>query len=201
MTKEIELDKKTMAILAVGLCSIVLLTFLSGVVTGIALWTPTQKELALLKDRGSAPNVPVVATAAAPPAARPEPKPVEPKPVEPKPVEPKPVGPAPAPATPAPAAQPAQAEAAAPPPAAPEDDVFSLQVGSFLDAKNARQLQTDLKEKGYNTIVFTALDNEQREWHVVRIGGFRTMTSASRAAADFSGKERRAAMIRRSDRL
>ncbi len=84
---------------------------------------------------------------------------------------------------------------------ASEGGLFALQVGSFLDPKNARQLQADLKDRGYNTSVITALDADQREWHLVRMGAYKTLESAAKAAADFSGKERINALVRRANAL
>jgi cell division septation protein DedD len=187
MNKEFGFDGRSLAVLAAGVCVIMFLAYAAGVVTGIGLWMPTRKEIAALKDHGPvpAPAPAPVQTAAATPVPPPAPAPAP--------------APAPTPASEAP--KPAEAPAPAPAPPAEATDIFSLQLGSFLDAKNARQLQTDLKERGYNSIIFTALDSEQREWHVVRIGGFKTMVSAAHAAADFSGKERMPAWVRRSDRL
>ena len=82
-----------------------------------------------------------------------------------------------------------------------ERDAFSLQLGAFRDAKNAHQMQSDLKERGYSANIFSALDSEQREWHTVRIGGFDALASASRAAIDFTGKERIQGLVRRSNAL
>jgi cell division protein FtsN len=82
-----------------------------------------------------------------------------------------------------------------------EGDLFALQLGSFLDPKNARQLQAELKDRGYNSSIVTALDSEQREWHVVRMGSYKTLESAAQAAADFSGKERINALVRHANTL
>ena len=209
MKKEFGFDGKSLAVLAAGLCVIMFLTFAAGVVTGIALWTPTRKELAALKNQGQSHGPVETAHAAPPPVV---PAAATPPPPQSATLAPVSTPPPPAPAEPPKAVEPAPQQpaattvaSAAPPaaPATPEENanLFSLQLGSFLDVKNARQLQTDLKERGYNTIIFTALDGEQREWHVVRIGGFKTMASAAHAAADFSGKERIPAWVRRSDRL
>jgi cell division protein FtsN len=82
-----------------------------------------------------------------------------------------------------------------------EKDVFSLQIGAYPDAKAARELQTDLRERGYPAAIFTGVDSERKEWHAVRIGGFATLGKASAAAAAFTGKERLQALIRPSDTL
>lgn len=189
------------------------LTYAAGVVTGIGLVMPTKEEIAMLKaakpaDTVAAAPVHLPATPAIPPVAQAAAHPVAAAPA---------AAPLAQPQAQAPAAVPAEAAAApvAPPPDAPariapspslaakanSDDGFSLQLGSFHDANNAKQLQTDLKDRGYNTSILTALDSDQREWHVVRIDGFKTLDSAAKAAADFTGKERMPALVRRSNGL
>jgi cell division septation protein DedD len=183
-----------------------LLSYAAGVVTGIGLWMPTHAEIALLKDNlrgGSAPALRSPETAAASLERAAATAPGE------KAVAGGPMAAAAPPATPA--AQPAApanpspfAAMAAPlpvPAPAPQDDVFSVQLGVFRDSKNAQQLVADLKQKGYPAIIFTALDEQQREWHVVRIPGFKTLDSAAGAAANFTNKERLQAIVRRSAAL
>lgn len=213
-------DRKRILVLSIGLGVTGILIFSAGLVTGIILWTPTREEIAALKDAKPAeavkkPAVPTLAslasaakqdvkTAAPPPQppAVPSPSEVPAAPVQPAaaPSADSPVPPAPAPSAAAPAAPPAPSASNGTPLNADAQD-FSLQLGSFLDAKNAKQLQTDLKERGYAASIFTAMDSEQREWHVVRIGGYKTLASAAQAAANFSNKERIQALVRRSDAL
>jgi len=169
-----------------------MLSFAAGLVTGIGLWMPTREEIALLKRR------PVTETArvSAPPPPQPAPPAGGPEPAKPPVVEAAAAEPQ---QLPEPASGPAEAS---PPPAAPEDEGgFALQVGSFRDEKNARQLLSDLKERGYSARIMTSLDDEQREWHAVRLGTYKTLSTAARAAADFSGKERIQALVRRSNTL
>jgi cell division protein FtsN len=218
--------RKRLVTLVAGLGLLIVLTYAAGVVTGIVLVIPSRQELALLKAGKPAlaaglvsPHLPAAAPAAAP-AAPPLPviaapqSPVITAAAPPALTAPAPpaitaaVAPAPAPASTAPAPalpNPQQTAAPQPPAAAPladdDTDTFSLQIGSFRDAKNARQLQTDLKERGYTASVLTALDSDAREWHVVRIDGYKTLASAARAAVDFSRKERLQALVRRSNTL
>jgi len=213
-------DRKRLVVVKIALVLLCLLAYAAGVVTGIALWMPTQTDIARLhaNGRGAAPTM---AAARLPvehpklPAVRP---PVLPAPAAagmpvkaasaPEPA-PEPARPSPMSAMAAPLSAPAQTPPVAAAGAAPgvaaapalEDDVFSLQIGTFRDPKNAKQLQADLKERGYPTTILTAMDSEQREWHAVRIHGFKTLASAARAAAEFTAKERMQALIRSSDGL
>ncbi len=166
-------SRKHLAALAVCLALLILFSFSAGLVAGVGLWMPTRQELAMLKH--NRPEQAARISLAPPPAVL------------------APVEPPAAPLKEQPAPDPASTEA--------QGDLFALQVGSFLDPKNARQLQADLKDRGYNTNVVTALDAEQREWHVVRMGAYKTLESAARAAAEFSGKERINALVRRASTL
>jgi cell division septation protein DedD len=190
-----EFSRKRLAALACCLILLVVFSFSAGLVAGIGLWMPTREELAILRHKPGEETAHV------------SPRPVQPAP----PVQPPPTRPAEPAANSSPqpeAAAPVQS-LAAPQPEQPshelastaEGDLFALQVGSFLDPKNARQLQSDLKDRGYNASVITALDADQREWHVVRMGSYKTLESAGQAAADFSGKERINALVRRANAL
>ena len=212
-----QFSKKHLFVLVICLAVLGFLTFSAGVVTGIGLAMPTREEIALLKAAKPANAVaaagPLHLPAAVPALALPShPAP----PALPAPAPPAKVDQAAAPAAMA-AAEPAAAAQASrevpvavvAPAAAPagkvaqadSQDEFALQLGSFRDLNHAKQLQSDLKDRGYSTSILTALDADQREWHVVRIEGYKTLASASQAAADFIGKERIPAVVRRSKAL
>lgn len=212
-----QFSSKRLFVLLICFVALGTLTFTAGLLTGLGLAMPTREEIAMLKASKAPklavaegpphlPSAPVAVPphlpAAVPQAAAPAPPKTEPA-----------VPPAVQPASPAaqnPVAAPAS-EPAAPPvvvaPAPtmaasqPEQNVFSLQLGSFRDLNHAKQLQSDMKDRGYATSILTALDSDQREWHVVRIDGFKTLASASQAAAEFIGKERIPAVVRRSKSL
>jgi cell division protein FtsN len=78
---------------------------------------------------------------------------------------------------------------------------FALQIGSFSDARNAEQLATELTGRGYAIRIFRALDGANRAWHVVRVGDYPDLSTASRAAADFTSRERLQALVCRADIL
>jgi cell division protein FtsN len=190
-----QFSRKRLAALACCLILLVLFSFCAGLVAGIGLWMPTREELAILRHK-TAEEAAHVATR--PPQSAP---PVQPPP----PPSAEAAGssiPQPAPEAPAqPLAAPQPQQPARELASTADGDLFALQIGSFLDPKNARQLQADLKDRGYNTSVITALDADQREWHLVRMGAYKTLESAAKAAADFSGKERINALVRRANAL
>jgi len=210
-----EFSGKRLYVLLACLAVLGLLTFSAGVVTGIGLAMPTREEVALLKSAkpsnpvaaGVPPHLPAVPALALPAVPKP------PALAAVSPAQQPVAAPAQTPTPPEPAPNPPAHEAAAPPapaaapvaaanPAQPDNQpAFALQLGSFRDLNHAKQLQTDLKAQGYNTSILTALDSNQREWHIVRIEGFKTLASASQAAADFIGKERMPALVRRAKAL
>jgi cell division septation protein DedD len=183
--------KKLLVMIGAGLLAGLLL-YAAGIFTGLALSAPTKSEIAALKARHASSNQ----QAAAPAPAPPQPVPVTYAPPPPAPI--------------AAPAQPAAVEAAKPlssaaealgAESAPDRDVYSIQVGSFTDAKAARALQTDLRERGYPAAIFIAMDSDHKEWQAVRIGGFPTLSRASAAAGIFTNKERMQALVRRSSTL
>jgi cell division septation protein DedD len=207
--------RKRLVTLVAGLVLVAVLTYAAGVITGIALAIPTRQELALLKASkhplaagsisAALPAAPALAAPAITAPQMPAAPPALTAAAAPPAVAPSaaatPAAPQPASALPNPQQTASPQPAAAAPGLDDDADTFSLQIGSFRDVKNARQLQTDLKERGYAANVLTALDSDEREWHVVRIDGYKTLASAARAAADFSRKERLQALVRRSNNL
>ena len=221
-----QFSSKQLFVLLICTVALGVLTFSAGVITGLGLAMPTREEVAMLKG-AKAPKLAVAAGALHLPAAVPPAVPQVAPPVAPpalpgaaQAVFPKPAAAVPpaapahaeqAPPAPQPAAPPAQASPAAtaatatPAPAMADSqtdqNAFALQLGSFRDMDHAKKFQTELKDRGYNTSILTALDPDQREWHLVRIEGFQTLASASQAAARFIDKERMPAVVRRSKTL
>jgi cell division protein FtsN len=83
----------------------------------------------------------------------------------------------------------------------PADQPYVLQVGAFREQKSAKQLQDELSKKGFATVIYNMVDEDQRTWHMVRFGGYKDMDTASQAASDFTGKAGIQAFVRRSDSL
>jgi len=93
---------------------------------------------------------------------------------------------------------PARIEPEPPPPPPPD---YCLQLGAFTDLKKAQQLQASLKDRGYAPIIFEGIDSGYKAWHAVRISKYPDIDSATKAAADFTAKERLQAIVRPSDEL
>jgi cell division protein FtsN len=166
------------------------------------------KQLASAKSLVKVPAIPAVpgqavlktATATAPAAAAPTATP----PVTIPPADsPQPVAGQTAPAAPAAGAEatPLVPVAVAVAVANPADRPYVLQVGAFRDTKPAKDLQADLLKKGYSTTIYNMVDEDLRNWHMVRFGGYKDVSTASKAASDFTAKEGVQALVKRFDAL
>lgn len=182
--------KKRVIGVATAICMLNFLAFFGGLVLGLGLWMPTKSEIAMATEYKAKMAGQQSAPAAVPPSTAPAQT---------------------ASAAAAPASQRSSQPRAAPPATQPISEQpldkksvagrFALQIGSFTDPKTAKQLETDLKDRGYMVRIFKALDPEQKVWHVVRIGEYPDVSAASRAAAEFTSREQLQALVRRSDNL
>lgn len=86
-------------------------------------------------------------------------------------------------------------------PAAVDPEYVTVQVGVFLDAKEANSLLKQMERKGYAPTFFSGRDAEARQWYAVRIGSYSDKEQASRAAANFTKQEKIKAMVRPTDSL
>lgn len=200
MKHEFSLTSKAAAALIAGLSVIAILLIAVGVFIGIGLGVPVG-ETQTARRSGTAPEKSLPskpASAAAMASARNGPE---------------------ATAIPEPPQVIANASAQPPPPVVgleatitkasvtrPLQKGFALQVGAFLDLKNAQSLAENLKGRGYAVSLLNSLDARQRLWHAVRVGpanepGYADLQTASRAAADFISKEQIQALIRPADSL
>jgi cell division septation protein DedD len=194
-------------IMIVCLFMLLVMTFAAGMLTGVGMWAPTQTELAELKRARSRtaavpsgaempqtaalrqPHDPQLPAAAASPAPGAETPPAAAAPA--------------AAAPPAEGKQPSALLALAGKPAALDESQnipgsgYVLQVGSFRDARNATQIVTELKEKGFTPLVRKSTDSADRTWHVIQVGPYADLNTAVRAARDFSGATSVHAFIRR----
>jgi hypothetical protein len=87
----------------------------------------------------------------------------------------------------------ADAPASAQPAGAPN---YSVQVGAYLDERDARRLAGELEHKGYTPTVFSGTDAEARVWYAVRIGAYASVKDAGQAANNFTRQERIKAAVR-----
>jgi hypothetical protein len=73
---------------------------------------------------------------------------------------------------------------------------FTVQVGDFLEKSNAEVMLQDLRDKRYTPYIHTIWDDMKRQWHTVRLGNYEDHEAASKAAADFTKKERLPTRVR-----
>jgi hypothetical protein len=79
---------------------------------------------------------------------------------------------------------------------AAEPEYVTVQVGVFLDQKEASQLLQQIERKGYAPTFFSGRDAEARQWYAVRIGVYSDKQQAANAAANFSKQEKLKAVVR-----
>jgi hypothetical protein len=80
--------------------------------------------------------------------------------------------------------------------AAGEPEYVTVQVGVFLDQKEASQLLQQIERKGYAPTFFSGRDAEARQWYAVRIGVYSDKQQAANAAANFTKQEKLKAVVR-----
>jgi cell division protein FtsN len=73
---------------------------------------------------------------------------------------------------------------------------FSVQVGAYLEEREARRLVDELENKGYTPTLFSGLDAEARTWYAVRIGSYSNTKDAGQAASNFERQEKRKTAVR-----
>jgi septal ring-binding cell division protein DamX len=213
MNYEFALDKKAVISLIAGSFAIALLLFVAGWVVGrgwtVAASTETASTTAD-KERAALPTEPVLHEDASAPNVE-TPKSAKPKVTVPKEAVESPAQAAAtsaatnAVATAMPAAQPvgdvriiqstaddaadADSKAAVP-------EYVTVQVGVFLDQKEASQLLQQIEKKGYAPTFFSGRDAEARQWYAVRIGVYSDKQQAANAAANFTKQEKIKATVR-----
>jgi hypothetical protein len=77
-----------------------------------------------------------------------------------------------------------------------EPEYVTVQVGVFLDQKEASQLLQQIERKGYAPTFFSGRDAEARQWYAVRIGVYSDKQQAANAAANFTKQEKLKAVVR-----
>jgi len=207
MTYDFALDKKAVISLIAGSVAIAALLFVAGLLVGRQWFGTDSVAVAHAADneRAALPTEPVLNEEAA--AAHPAPPKANPALPLPKqageaPAEQRiPTAPGAAPGNvPAPqvvseAATENGAQSAAN--TAPADsDYLTVQVGVFLDDKEAGRLLQQMESKGYRPTFFSGRDAESRQWYAVRIGVYSDKQQAANAAANFTKQEKLKAIVR-----
>lgn len=211
MTYDFALDKKAVIALVAGSVAIGILLFVAGLIIG-RQWPATEStataSAAPANERAALPTEPVLNEEASAPPASAAPKTAKPPLPSPKQatetpmdqsVEPTPVA-APGEVPPVKIISEAEPESVAangnPQPAAAEPDYVTVQVGVFLEEKEAGNLLQQMERKGYRPTFFSGRDAEARQWYAVRIGVYSDRQQAANAAANFTKQERMKAVVR-----
>ena len=80
--------------------------------------------------------------------------------------------------------------------AASEPEYVTVQIGVFLDEREADRLLKDVERKGYAPSFFSGRDAQARQWYAVRIGAYSDRQQAANAAANFTKQEKMKAVVR-----
>lgn len=211
MSYEFALDKKSIISVIAGWIVIGALLFLAGWIVG-RQWPTTEAASTpsanAEEQRAELPSEPLLNDEAPARAS------IAPRKVNPPPVKGNATPPAEANAS-LPAAVQSTAAAAAPPPndgkvviiseaetddankqAAAEPEYVTVQVGVFLNEKDASRLLKQVESKGYAPTFFSGRDAEARQWYAVRIGVYSDREQATKAAANFTKQEGLKAVVR-----
>jgi len=213
MSYEFALDKKSIISVIAGWIVIGALLFLAGWIVG-RQWTTSEAastpSAAAEEQRAELPSEPLVSDEAPARAF------IAPRKINPPPVKGNATPPAEANASLPQAVQSTAvaAAAAAPPPndgkvviisEAETDDgnkqgadpeYVTVQVGVFLNEKDASHLLKKIESKGYAPTFFSGRDAEARQWYAVRIGIYSDREQATKAAANFTKQEGLKAVVR-----
>jgi len=210
MNYEFALDKKALISLIAGSVLIAVLLFLAGLIVG-RQWTVVVSAEAASKstdeERAALPKEPVLHEEDASAPNTGTPRSIKPKVTAPQ--EPAAAAAAAtqasAAATQPPASLPAgdvriiesvTDNAAQPDEAATEPEYVTVQVGVFLDQKEASHLLQQIEARGYAPTFFSGRDAEARQWYAVRIGVYSDKQQATNAAANFTKQEKMKAVVR-----
>ena len=212
MTYDFALDKKAVIFLVAGSIAIGVLLFLAGLIIGrdwhetdstaMASAAPENERAALptepvLNEETSAPPVsaaPKTARPTLPPAKQATETPLDQR------AEPAPVA-APGEVPPVKIISEAEPDHAAADQSVVntqpvEPDYVTVQVGVFLEEKEAGNLLHQMERKGYRPTFFSGRDAEARQWYAVRIGVYSDRQQAANAAANFTKQEKLKAVVR-----
>ena len=209
MNYEFSLKKSALLAITLGCVVISLLLFGAGLVVG-SHWlggSDTPADATAKNQEGALPKEPVLNDEKAPAPKAASPKTTAP----PSTKEPADAAPAPAPASDDAASQPAatsaanneikiiqeaNADSSNNENSASEPEYVTVQIGVFLDEREADRLLKEVERKGYAPSFFSGRDAEARQWYAVRIGAYSDKQQAANAAANFAKQERMKAVVR-----
>jgi len=213
MSYEFALDKKSIISVIAGWIVIGALLFLAGWVVG-RQWTTSEAastpSAAADEQHAELPSEPLLSDEAPARAS------IAPRKINPPPVKGNATPPAEANASLPQAVQSTAAAAAALPPndgkvviiseaetddankqaPAGDPEYVTVQVGAFLNEKDASHLLKKIESKGYAPTFFSGRDAEARQWYAVRIGIYSDREQATKAAANFTKQEGLKAVVR-----
>jgi cell division protein FtsN len=209
MNYEFALDKKALISLIAGTVLIAVLLFFAGLVVGRQWTIVASAEAAKVTDeeRAALPKEPVLHEEDASAPNTGTPRSIRPEVTAPqKPVTSAAATQGSAAAIQVPASQPAgdvriiesvtDNAAAQADDAAGEPEYVTVQVGVFLDQKEASHLLQQIEARGYAPTFFSGRDAEARQWYAVRIGVYSDKQQATNAAANFTKQEKMKAVVR-----
>jgi len=202
MNYELSLKKSAAVSLILGSVVISMLLFAAGLVVG-SQWLGSSDERSDATAQNKEPDVPKEPVLND--EKTPAPKAAPPKTTAP-PADKEPAGAAPGLEDAAPPAAAAAngdlqiiQEAAADPAnesAASNPEFVTVQIGVFLDEREADRLLKEVERKGYSPSFFSGRDAEARQWYAVRIGAYSDKQQAANAAANFTKQEKLRAVVR-----
>jgi len=71
-----------------------------------------------------------------------------------------------------------------------QEKAFTVQVASYIAMQNAVRRANDLTVKGYEVLILKKQDPRGKTWYAVQIGEYKDRGEASRAASEFTEKEK-----------
>ena len=77
-----------------------------------------------------------------------------------------------------------------------ETQLYTVEVGAFLDPNEANRAFRKLEREGYAPTFFSDRDSENRQWYSIRIGAYSDKQQAENAAANFTKQEKMKAVVR-----
>jgi len=206
MTYDFALDKKAVISLIAGSVAIAALLFVAGLIVG-RQWLGTDSVAvahAAENERAALPTEPVLNEEPAAHPAAPKAKPELPTPKQAGEIpaeQSAPTAPVAVPGNVPPPqvvseAETENADQSAVDTQPAEAEYVTVQVGVFLDDKEAGRLLQQMENKGYRPTFFSGRDAESRQWYAVRIGVYSDKKQAASAAANFTKQEKLKAVVR-----